>query len=404
MAAGNRASKASKTAKPAPSSSPAPSPTEPPAPLPRSPANSTLIFDISVTDLAYSPELGSVGNNVHLPGGDTCPAPTDVSHFVNLPEGQQPVTHTFNLFDFSEADNANGTLIDGLQVTGGNITGTGAKNFTLVGGANGPFTVTYTPTTIGATSAVINLFSNDAGNPDYTFTVTGTDPSSADLTVSTGKTKFPASIVSGAGTKLSLPLTITNDGNSPLAKNAVTQVQIFLVNTANGTQTALTAPISSVSVSNLAAGKSKTLTETLTIPASVDAGTYKLAAVVNANAAVSETNTANDSAVTTQTFTLAAGFYDLTGALVSSKLPTTVVANQPVKGSLSLSIQNAGNIVLPKGQGVTVTVVAHNLSDGTETTIGTAHESLSAFKANLAHTFSVPINDAAGLAAGNYQY
>jgi FKBP-type peptidyl-prolyl cis-trans isomerase len=368
------------------------------------PPNSTLVFDISVNDLAYSPELGIEGNNALIPAGDTTPSTTDGTDFGTLPAGQKSVTHTFNLFDFSEADDATGAPIDGLQVTGGDVTGTGAKNFTLVGGANGTFTVTYTPTTIGATSAVINLISNDAGNPDYTFTVTGTDAAAPDLTISTGKTKFPASIVSGAGTKLSLPLTITNDGNTPLAKNAVAQVQIFLQNTANGTQTLLTAPITSVSVSNLAAGKSKTLTETLTIPASVVAGTYELVAVVNANAAVSETNTANDSAATTQTFTLAAGFYDLTGALVSSKLPTTVVANQPVKGSLSLSIQNAGNIVLPKGQGVTVTVIAHNLTTNTDNILLTTHESLSAFKAGLAHTFNVPINDAAGLATGTYQY
>jgi FKBP-type peptidyl-prolyl cis-trans isomerase len=368
------------------------------------PANATLIFDVTANSLGYSPELGVQGNSTDILPGDTTPSTTDGTDFGNLSGGQTSVSHTFNLYDYSEADSANGTLIDGLSVTGGNITGTGAKNFTLTGGANGTFTITYKPTAIGTANATINLYSNDAGNPDYTFAVTGANPAYADLTVAVGATKFPASVVAGDGTTLTLPVTIKNQGNSPIAKNAVASVQVYLKDTTTGNQTLLTAPISSINLSSLAGGKTKSFSETVTVPAGTTADTYELLVAVNATGAVAESDTTNDTATTAHTFAVATGFYDLSGALVSSKLPTTVVAGQSVSGSFSLSVKNASNIVLPKGQSVTVTVLAHNLNTGVDTTIFTTHESLSAVKAGIAHTYALSVKDTAGLAAGSYQY
>jgi hypothetical protein len=368
------------------------------------PANSTLIFDITCSTLGYSPELGVQGNSTDIPAGDTTPSTTDGTDFGALSNGQTSITHTFTLYDYSDADSATGAAIDGLQVAEAGVTGTDAKDFSLVSGADGVFTLTYKPTAIGTQTAVVHFESNDAGHPDFTFTVSGSNPAYDDLTTSIAKTKLPTSVVSGDGTKLSIPVTVTNQGNTAIAKGAVTSVQVFLTNANTGTQTPLVASIASTSVSSLGAHKSKSFTETVTIPASTAADVYELMVSVNANGVVHESDTVNDSATTAQTMSVATGFYDLAGALISSKLPTTVIAGQPVKGVFAVSVKNASNIVLPKGQNVTIEVLADNTSTGVETTLLSKSESLSALKAGLSHSFSLTVNDVAGLAAGTYRY
>ncbi len=109
------------------------------------PGNATLIFDITVTQIGYSPDLGVKGQNIDIVAGATTTSTADNTDFGTLAASTTSATHTFSLSDLSEATDASGNLIDGLAITGSSVTGTNAGDFVVAPGASGEFTITFTP-------------------------------------------------------------------------------------------------------------------------------------------------------------------------------------------------------------------------------------------------------------------
>ena len=93
-------------------------------------------------------------------------------------------------------------------------------------------------------------------------------------------------------------------------------------------------------------------------------------------------------------------FYNLTGALLPTALPPEM-AGQPLQGTLSLAVKNAGNLVLPPSQQVTIKFIAHGTSG--DVTLGTSKaQNVSKLKAGDTKTFTFDLKKAASVPAGDY--
>ncbi len=103
--------------------------------------------------------------------------------------------------------------------------------------------------------------------------------------------------------------------------------------------------------------------------------------------------------------TAGAGSPDITGSLVSTTIPTSVIAGQALNGSFAVNVVNDGHEVLPKGQQTTIAVIAHNTQSGANTTLYTSPaESISQLKIGVGKKFALNIKNGAALAVGSYQY
>lgn len=266
------------------------------------------------------------------------------------------------------------------------------------------FVVTYTPTKVGTQTAILHVRTTDPAHPDFTFTVSGTTTPFLDLTpTGIGTINYPAggNIVAGGGTKLKIPVTVTNLGNAAVpGQTAPVLFNFYLQDTTSGVQTL----ISSQSTTNLrgtASGKSKLVMMNLMVPAAVLPGSYKLLVKINENAAVSETNTANDSFLSAQVTNVAAGFNNVDGFLVSSTFPALALTGVTLKGNLKVQVRNSGNLTLPAGQKFVLQVFAH-ADDGTDTLIGASNINLSSWAPGKSSQFTVTTSFIGGLPLGHY--
>jgi len=112
------------------------------------------------------PNINLSGNSNCINSGDATPSPTD---FTDFGTGTN-ITRTFTI---QNTGNAN------LTFTAPTITGVNASEFSIssaptspvAGGSSTTFNVTYTPTSSGPKSAVVNIASNDADEGTYTFNI-----------------------------------------------------------------------------------------------------------------------------------------------------------------------------------------------------------------------------------------
>ncbi|MCB0451006.1 MAG: choice-of-anchor D domain-containing protein, partial [Confluentibacter sp.] len=132
------------------------------------------VEDYSLNILALSaPEINIQGNSINITDGDLTPTLTDFTDFgnVDIASGTNPNTFTIQNL---------GTLP--LTVTGVNITGTHASDFTLTtspsasiaASSNTTFTITFNPSALGLRTATISIPNNDSNENPYVFNVQGT--------------------------------------------------------------------------------------------------------------------------------------------------------------------------------------------------------------------------------------
>ncbi len=70
-----------------------------------------------------------------------------------------------------------------------------------------------------------------------------------------------------------------------------------------------------------------------------------------------------------------------------------------------MAVSNVGHTVLPKGQRVTITLIAHNTGTGSNTTLALSPaKPVSLLKVGTSQTFSLPVKFPAGLPAGSYLF
>ena len=149
---------------------------------PSIPGNSPLVFETTLNELDYAPQVAVGGTDFNLiPPGTNNPNTTNGTDFGTVPSGQS-FSQTFPTADFSNADDAEGNTLGGLNYNNMTVTfsGANAADFSLSAfnpitpGNNGNFTITFTPTGAGLRTATVHLHSNDLFNPDYTFTIQAT--------------------------------------------------------------------------------------------------------------------------------------------------------------------------------------------------------------------------------------
>ncbi len=125
-----------------------------------------------------------------------------------------------------------------------------------------------------------------------------------------------------------------------------------------------------LSVSNLAGnGGSKNFSFDLTKATIPPVGDYTLEAQITPTPSLTESSKADNLITTTAagiSIALHVAAPDLTGTLLPSSLPALVLAGNknPVAGSLTVQVQNNGNIALPAGEQITLQIRAHNAITG----------------------------------------
>lgn len=351
------------------------------------------------------PVIGVTGNGTVIPSGDTTVSSTDGTDFGTLTPGQGSVTETFTI-----TNTGAGPLIFQGQ-TPITVTGTNAKDWVVTqpvitqDGTSSTFTVTYDPATVGFSAATIHIASNDPTNSDYTFVVNGVNPPFIDFGVTLASSKIPATTTSGNGQQLQMTLAVKNLGNSAVPSNApLTTIKIY-ARDPNGVDTLVTTQ-AGVNLRGLGAGVTKNLTVNFTLLAGFAAGTYTFHAVLNEDADITETNNTNNAVTTVQAAAVTMGFYDLSGFIASTTIPAAVVDNTAINKSISVTIQNLGNIAIPttnpSNQSVILTVTAVPDVGDPVTLYTSPSESIAGLAAGKTKTFGLTIKDLAGLPDGNY--
>ena len=123
--------------------------------------------------------------------------------------------------------------------------------------------------------------------------------------------------------------------------------------------------------------------------------------LVNEHAAVAETNSSNNSMLSSQVVGVAQGFFNVNGVLSSSTYPTDLLVSTTLAGKLNVLVRNAGNLALPAGQKFILQVLAHS-STGIDTLVGAATITLSSWVPGKSALFGVSAKFPGGLPADTY--
>ena len=382
------------------------------------PPNSTLVFDVVCSVVAPKPHIEQLELNP-AEGGSA-------SNFtLTAASASSTLTHTFVFFDVA-SDDATGTPLASWKPT---------SNLTLGGphGADFSFTpptqdtsfpsafdvtITFHPLTTGVKHENLSFTTNDPNNPKITLELIGTSSKYSDLSVGFDPSlNLPLTpVITGSGQTVTVPVTVSNTGDSTLPSNSKTNIQIYANNNSTGALT-LVGYVNNIDLSGLEVRGIKRFSPTIALPldnqlpflAAFPAGIYTFTAVVNgptklANSTVSglvqmpvngqfttmvqgagngvtanQTMTDNDTADTataaiatkkpiSRAIDVVAGQYILSGSLGSS---TIVATSSGAHGAMTLNIQNLGNIFTIPSQVLSINIIARPIdsSNGNLTSI-----------------------------------
>ena len=368
---------------------------------PNLPSNANLVLSLTCTDLQFAPQFALTGNNLPIATGATTPNAADGTDLGPVAFGHS-TSHAFAYNNNTLADTATGAPVP-LNASA-SITGPDAADFSITSDEHF-LVVTFQPSAnlAGTRNATIHIHSDDPTTPDISFAIQGNVPLLSDLQLSLGTTAFPATTINtNSNASLTLPVNITNVGNATTDPNATTDVQIFARNAATG----LITPVATytASIAQLPPGQSITFSFNAPIPLTLPTGTYTLLVVMNQSNASPDSNLANNSASTLQTFSVNAIYTNLTPTLLSTTLPKSLLAKTPMSGTITFNIVNTGTLPLPKTQQATVTLLARNTTTGATTTLLTLPpQSLANLKPLASIKVTTPlIKLPTGLPAGTY--
>jgi hypothetical protein len=193
---------------------------------------------------------------------------------------------------------------------------------------------------------------------------------------------------------------VQNVGTLPLPYTQRVTVTLIAQNTATNVETTLGSTTASVSGLNPTYGVTVNVHGVTT---GLATGNYTILATLTPVQAMNEISTANNNVTTpAKAITVAPAYVDLTGVFGTSyTLPASAVSGATIKGTVAVNVQNLGNVALPSGQTVTVTLIAKNTDTSDETTLGSATANVSALAASGSRLTSIAVNSA-GLATGTY--
>jgi FKBP-type peptidyl-prolyl cis-trans isomerase len=366
------------------------------------PANAPLIFKITVLAVE-NPSIVVTGNDVSIAYKDRTPSSLDDTAISTEVGSSDSVSVTYTIS--SSTDGLTTYPESTSVVLSTNYTSNFYVSTITNYGTYATFSVTFTPTVVGTRKAVVHIYTADPKHPDFSFTVSGTYTSFVDLSAdSIGTIKYPiaGTAVTGSTTKYCVPVTVTNNGNISVSGSSTpVAFDFYLYNVADETQT-LFASQTTRSLRGLGTGRSKTLKFNVTVPDSLSTGNYQMMVLLNSNAAIDDTNSSNNTATSTQTVLFTQGYHNLLTSVDSSTLPMSITAGQALAGSVNVVVGNAGNLTLPAGQKLTLTIIARSDSDS-DVTLKTSVISVSRLAPGKALRFTVSGLSATALSTGSYQ-
>ena len=199
--------------------------------------------------------------------------------------------------------------------------------------------------------------SDEANNTVVTSDVIKVAGEFVDLVPTISTAKLPDVVTSGDGTKIKLPLFVTNGGNNSLAKGQKADIQIFIrpEDAVDDSQDVLVTTAPNLSVSNLGSAKTKKFNVNVQLPAGLPTDDYVLASKVVLE--IGGPGTSPDADETNNTMTTSVndpiyvkhGVIDLVGSLGSISLPSVVSAASGEKGKVIVTITNNGTVVAATG-------------------------------------------------------
>lgn len=260
---------------------------------------------------------------------------------------------------------------------------------------------------VGGTEYQIALdgYSGEDGN--YVLNLSLTD---IDLVAAIVNPKLPkvSPTTSGDGTTIVLPVVVTNQGQT-----ATSSTQRFAISVWARPDDAVddsedvalevvkAGSLSNLSIANLQPGKSKQFTASVRLPIGLDTDSYVLVAKIDSGQAILESDETNNEALT-PAIQVTEGWVDLQTEIVKSSLLPSVVSDTPLKGKVQLSVTNGGNVKLPTGQAVDVTLLARPSGGGDDIVLATRRQSVSTLAAGKSRPVSLSVNRLEGLPEGEY--
>ena len=369
------------------------------------PPNSALVFDVVCTVVAPKPQVEQLELNP-AEGG-----PANTFTLTNT-SGSSTLTHTFVFLDIA-SDDANGTPLATWKPTS-NLTfgGPHGADFSFSGpspDSNGipsafDITISFHPLTTGVKHENLSFTTNDPTNPKVTLELVGSSSKYSDLSVGfdSGINLPTTTVIAGSGQTVTVPVTVSNTGDSTFPSNSKTNIQIYAKNTSTGALT-LVGYVNNIDLSGLEVRGIKQFNVQIALPldnqspfGAFASGLYTFTAVVNgntklANSTVSglvqlppndkfvtmvqgagngvtanQTMTDNDTADTgsasipsktpvNRFVNVVAGQYTLAGSLGASTIAATTSG---AHGAMTLNIQNLGNIFTIPSQVLSINIIA----------------------------------------------
>ncbi|MCP4708077.1 MAG: hypothetical protein GY869_05595, partial [Planctomycetes bacterium] len=229
-----------------------------------------------------------------------------------------------------------------------------------------------------------------------------------DFTVAVMNPKMPASVVSGDGTKIILPVVVTNNGNVPCNKGQLIDITILARPTSNlgdSSQDVIIEVLLDISISNLKPNKFKKGNINLYLPAGIAEGDYVIGVHVDSSDNVVESDEDNNLAFS-PLLSIQPGGIDLTGTIFQTQLPTEILQGQGGKGTVKVNVVNQGNVAAAKGQKINIRIVAKSTANGAEwdlVPINKQFVSISNLKPGFRKIYNGNIVIPTNLPAGTYQ-
>ena len=219
----------------------------------------------------------------------------------------------------------------------------------------------------------------------------------------TAATTLPAAAVSGDGTPIWTQVLVANRGNVPPDQNQTVDIEIY-AREINSQAETLIDTWDDMGVGLLGAGLSGTAQRNVYLPPGLPDGDYELVARLADTGSLQDTDPSNDFDDTTGVIAVTRGFVDLTSTFGAVTLPGAVVEGQLFSGLVPVTVHNTGNVPLPIGQQVDVTIVADPTAGGDpDVQIAVAPgQSVGSLAAGGSKTVWVYVSHAAGLPAGTY--
>jgi hypothetical protein len=184
-------------------------------------------------------------------------------------------------------------------------------------------------------------------------------PAFVDLQAGLDDSKAPGALVQGIATKITVPVTVTNAGNTPVAKGGKVDVTLLVrpVAATDASADVSIGMLTGQSVSGLSPGKTQTLRINAVLPSSLAQGDYRLVAKIIPSAPVGDQHGDNDTAEGGRIIAIAIPFADLAAGLDDSKAPGALVQGIATKITVPVTVTNAGNTPVAKGGKVDVTLL-----------------------------------------------